>query len=146
MPGMAFSKGINVGELMAKDCRGVLLMMLAMICSTQGQATLKTHRNFKEQSSVEDWILLVELMLEWESYLNEPMMHAKHVKHLEKKHQFIMHIMRKVARRQKGMGLKLMKFHSILHTWEDTIQFRVPLEFNTSSNKRMHEPVKAATK
>ena len=57
-----------------------------------------------------------------------------------------MYIMRKVAQRSKGMGLKLAKFHMILHIWEDIIQFGVPLEFDTSSNESMHKPSKRASK
>ena len=95
---------------------------------------------------MDDWILLVELMLEWESYLNEPLMYVKHVKRLEKKHRFIMYIMRKVAQRSKGMGLKLVKFHMILHLWEDILQFGVPLEHDTSANESMHKPSKKASK
>ena len=55
-------------------------------------------------------------------------------------------IMRKVAQRNKGMGLKLMKFHTILHTWEDILQFGVPLEFDTSANESHHKPSKQASK
>ena len=55
-------------------------------------------------------------------------------------------VMHKVAQRSKGMGLKLTKFHMILHTWEDTIQFGVPLEFDTSANESMHKPSKKASK
>jgi hypothetical protein len=146
MPGTSFSRGIQVGKLMAKDFRGVLLIILAMVRSTKGRSILKTYRNFKKQSDLDDWILLLELMLEWESYLNEPSMSVKHVRRLEKKHRYIMYIMRKVAHRSTGMGLKLLKFHSILHIWEDIIQFGVPLEFDTSANESMHKPSKKASK
>ena len=97
MPGTAFSRGIQVGKLMAKDYRGVLLIILAMLRSTKGRKILNKYKSFKKESDLDDWILLVELMLEWESYLNEPRMYLKHVKRLEKKHRFIMYIMRKVA-------------------------------------------------
>ncbi len=131
---------------MAKDYRGVLLIMLAIVRSAKGRAILQAHKNFKQESDIADWILLLELMLEWESYLNQPQMQVYHVKRLERKHRYIMYIMRKVARRQQGMGLKLMKFHTILHIWEDIIQFGVPLEYDTSANERMHKPAKAAAK
>ena len=146
MPGTSFSRGIQVGKLMAKDYRGVLLIILAMCRSTKGRKILKKYRSFKKESDLDDWILLVELMLEWESYLNEPVMEVKHVKRLEKKHRFIMYIMRKVAQRTKGMGLKLVKFHMILHIWEDILQFGVPLEYDTSANESMHKPSKKASK
>ena len=73
---------------MAKDYRGVLLIMLVMLRSTKGRSILKKYKKFKKASDLDDWILLMELrMLEWESYLNEPKMVMKHVKHLEKKHR-----------------------------------------------------------
>ena len=146
MPGTAFTRGIQVGKLMAKDYRGVLLIILAMLRSTKGRAILHKYRSFRKESDLDDWILLVELMLEWEAYLNEPLMYVKHVKRLERKHRFIMYIMRKVAQRTKGMGLKLVKFHMILHIWEDILQFGVPLEYDTSANESMHKPSKKASK
>jgi len=42
-----------------------------------------------------------------------------------------MYLMRKVAVRQKGMGLKIMKFHGILHMADAILNFGVPLEYNT---------------
>ena len=84
LPGTAFSRGIQAGKLMAKDCRGVLLAMVAVLRSTKGKSVLKWNRNFKESSARDDWILLVELMLEWESFLNLPRMHKSHVKRLGK--------------------------------------------------------------
>ena len=68
------------------------------------------------------------------------------VKRLEKKHRFIMYLMRKIAQRNKGMGLKLMKFHAILHIVTDIIEFGVPLEFDTSGNESHHKPAKQASK
>ena len=146
MPGTTFTKGIQVGKLMGKDYRGVLLIILAILRSTKGQAVLRKHKNFKLESSLMDWILLVETLLTWESYLNEPQMERRHVKRLEKKHRYIMYLMRKIAQRNKGMGLKLAKFHMILHLWEDIMEFGVPLETDTSANESMHKPSKKASK
>lgn len=150
MPGTFFTRGIQQGKLMAKDYRGVLLLMLAIVRSTKGREILKGQQKstFRDEgdTTLDDWILLVELMLEWESYMNEPKMQVKHVKRLKKKHRYIMYIMRKVAQRTEGMGLKLSKFHTILHIWEDILQFGVPLEYDTSANESFHKPTKGASK
>ena len=148
MPTTFFTRGIQAGKLMAKDYRGVLLIMLAILRSTKGQTMLKHAYGgaFRDETTLKDWILLVELMLEWESYMNEPEMNMKHVKRLEKKHRYIMYIIRKVAPRKAGMGLKLSKFHTILHIWEDILQFGVPLEYDTSANESFHKPSKTASK
>ena len=73
-------------------------------------------------------------------------MYVKHVKQLEKKHRYIMYIIRKVAQRTAGMGLKLLKFHMIVHIWEDILEYGVPLEYDTSANESMHKPSKKASK
>ena len=146
MPGTSFTRGIQVGKLMGKDYRGVLVIILAMVNSTKGRAILQKYRNFKKESDLDDWILLVETMLEWESYLNEPRMDLKTVKRLDKKHRYIMYLMRKVAQRNKGMGLKLTKFHMILHIMDDILQFGVPLEYDTSANESFHKAAKKASK
>ena len=55
--------------------------------------------------------------------------------------------MRCVARRSKGgMGLKLMKFHAILHLIEDIILYGVPMEFDSGSNESHHKDTKYAAK
>ena len=148
-PGTFFTRGIQVGKLMAKDYRGVLLLMLAIVRSTTGRNILMSQRKSSlrnNEKALDDWILLIELMLEWESYMNEPEMARKHVVRLEKKHRFIMYIMRKVAQRTEGMGLKTSKFHSIIHIWDDILQYGVPLEYDTSANESFHKPTKAASK
>ena len=67
MPGTSFSDGIQVGKLMAKDYRGVLLIMLAIVRSTKGRKILRKRRIFKDKHdlALNDWILLIELMLQW---------------------------------------------------------------------------------
>jgi hypothetical protein len=59
---------------MAKDYWGVLLIMAAVLLSTSGQKMLNTKRKFKKDARKDDWILLVELLLEWQAYLCQPKM------------------------------------------------------------------------
>jgi hypothetical protein len=146
MPGTSFSKGIKGGKLMAKEYRGVLLIMMAILRSTTGREIIGQKKKFKDSRDIDDWILLVELLLEWEAFLNEKEMTVRHVKRLGKKHRYIMYVMRKVAKRTTGMGLKLMKFHAILHAMEDILLFGVPVEFDTAANESHHKPAKQAAK
>ena len=73
-------------------------------------------------------------------------MEARDVKKLDLKNRYVMYLLRKVAKRQKGMGLKLMKFHGILHLMDDILLYGVPLETDTSANESHHKPMKKATK
>ena len=69
LPNTNFAKGIQKGKLMARDFRGVLLIMAAVLRSTKGRELLFQRRKFGKEEGLRDWILLVELLLEWEAYL-----------------------------------------------------------------------------
>jgi hypothetical protein len=131
---------------MAKQYRGVLLNMAAILASTKGRKMLFANKKFGGNQGLKDWTLLVELMLEWEAFLNQKRMKKVHVKRLAKKHRFIMYIMSNVAKRASGMGLKLMKFHAIVHLVDDMLLYGVPTEFDTGSNESHHKPTKQAAK
>ena len=146
LPNTNFAKGIQKGKLMARDFRGVLLIMAAILRSTKGRMMLMKRRKFGGERGLRDWTLLVELMLEWEAYLGQPKMQQKHVKRLAKKHRFLMYIMKNVASRSSGMGLKLMKFHAILHLISDMLLCGVPSEFDTGSNESHHKESKCAAR
>jgi hypothetical protein len=56
----------------------------------------------------------------WEVWLKSDQIAKRHVKRAEKKHRFIMYLLQKTANRQAGMGLKLTKFHAIVHMATDS--------------------------
>ena len=146
LPNTNFARGIKEGKLMAKDYRGVILILAAVIRSSAGRKLLESKKRFRKEHKKDDWLLLVELLLEWEAYLCQPTMKKKHVKRLEKKSRYIMYIMKFVARRTKGMGLKIMKFHAILHMASDILLYGVPMEFDTGANESHHKPAKYGAK
>ena len=55
-----------------------------------------------------------------------------------------MYLIKKVGNRKKGMGLKLMKFHGIMHMARDILNFGVPMEFDTGANESGHKDTKKA--
>jgi hypothetical protein len=146
MPLTNFSNSIGEGRKMAKEYKGVILLIAAILRSTKGRELVGTKKKFRQDHKKDDWLLLVELLLEWEAYLCEPRMLKRHVKKLERKHRFIMYIMKKVANRRTGMGLKIMKYHVVLHMCDDILNFGVPLEFDTGANESHHKASKVAAK
>ena len=146
LPHTHFGRGIRKGKLMAKQYRGVLLVMAAVLRSTMGRKRLMKKKQFGKEKGLQDWRLLVELLLEWEAFLCEKKMKRTDVVRLKEKHRFIMYIMRNVAKRSKGMGLKIMKFHAILHLVEDTLLYGVPSEVDTGGGESHHKTSKVAAK
>jgi len=146
LPYTSFAKGILKGKLMAKQYRGVLLVIAAVLRSSLGRSLLKNRKSFGKETGLRDWTLLVELLIEWEAYLCQKRMKRSHVKKLAQKHRYIMYIIKNVCKRARGMGLKIMKFHAITHLVEDILLYGVPSEFDTGSNESHHKLTKTAAK
>jgi len=64
----------------------------------------------------------------------------------KKKHRYLMCLIRKVAGRKKGNGLKMHKLHGVLHMADVILNFVVPLEFDTCDNESHHIPAKVAAR
>jgi hypothetical protein len=145
-PKTKFSSGIRKGKLMAKEYTGILLCMLIVLRSGKGKGLVQQRRKQFADAKLDDWILLLETMLEWEEWMKSPQLLKKHVRAAHQKHQYIMYLIKKVAKRTVGMGLKLTKFHAILHIADDILNFGVPMEVDTGSNESGHKDSKTAAK
>ena len=145
LPQTNFAKGIKKGKITAKEFSGVMLLMAAILQSFKGRAMLSTQKkNFGELYLLDDWVMLVETMLEWEAFLKLDRMEMKHVKRLERKHKYVMYLLKKIANRTTGMGFCIIKFHGILHMIEDMLMFGVPMVVDTGSNEGGHKETKTA--
>ena len=100
------------------------------------------RKRFGGQPGLNDWTLLVGLLLEWESYLCQSRMKRQHVKRLERKNRYIMYLFIQVANRYEGMGLNIFKFHALVHLCQDALLYGVPTEVDTSANESHHKPTK----
>ncbi len=99
---------------------------------------------FKTKEVIKDWLLLLEMHLQWEAHLSQPRLKVKHVKRLVRKHRHLMVIMKEIAQRLAGVGYKVMKFHAILHMAMDMLLFGPPMEIDTGSNEEHHKDTKDA--
>ena len=144
LPKTKFSGGIRRGKLMAKEYAGILLVLLCTIRSGRGQKMLQKRKHFKNPNTIPDWIMLLETLLQWEKWLKKPKMPLDLVKRAKQKHRYIMHLIKAISPRQKGMGLKTTKFHCIMHMQEDMLAYGVPLEVDTKFDEMHHKPTKKA--
>ena len=146
-PKTRFANGILKGKLNAKDFPGALLCLSTTLrCKTVRKLLVKSRPSTFNDDIAHDWQTLVDASLQWEQWLKGDEMEVRHVKLAEKKHRFLMHLMKKVGRRAKGMGLKTLKFHAIQHLTNDILNFGVPMESDTGSNETGHKPEKTAAK
>ena len=148
LPKTQFGNGIQKGKLMGKEMTGVLLLLAAVLQTSAGKKILKSGKNskFKRDIVYEDWVLLLETLLQWEAYLTQDRMEKKHLPKLEKKNRYVMYLIKKVLKRTKGMGLKLVKFHALMHMVDDMTNFGVPMVYDSGSNESHHKTTKIAAK
>jgi hypothetical protein len=146
MPKCKFGEGIQKGKLMANEFRGILLVIASVLRSDKGKCLLRKNKNFASDFQIDNWGTLVEMLLEWEAFLNEPEMTYAHVFKLRKKNRYMMYLIKRIARRSEGMGWKLMKFHVIIHMWLDILLYGVPKEVDTGSNESGHKETKVAAR
>jgi len=69
MPNTCFPNGIRRGKMNGKRFTGVLVCLYGAICSEQGQRLLQHTAKWREPGKIEDWILLLETLLQWEAWL-----------------------------------------------------------------------------
>ena len=126
MPKTKFSNGIQKGKLMAKEYTGVLLIIAAILRSTEGKRLLcgiatgkKTTKFARNDGLLDDWIMLVETMLIWEEWLKSDQMAKRHVHRAKEKHLYLMYLMKKVANRTRVWGSRLPSFTPSC-TWRRT--------------------------
>ena len=79
-------------------------------------------------------------------WLKSSQLQRDHVKRAEQKHRCIVHLIKKVGKRNTGMGLKIVKYHAIMHMSRDILNFGVPMCYDTGSNESGHKETKKAAK
>ena len=146
MPRTKFLNGVNVGKLMAKDYSGVLLCLSCVIMSSAGRAELAKRKKFQIEGAIDDWQMLLERLMQWEMWLKSDKLRTNHVARAKTKHRYLMFLIRKIGNRTAGMGLKIVKFHAIMHMAQDIMDFGVPMEVDTGANESGHKAEKQAAK
>lgn len=146
LPKSTFSKGITGGKIMAKEFEGVLLLIAILLRSSEGSRllSLAQTKNFVEDYQIADWLLLVETLLGWIQWLKSDKMELRHVKASAWKHRYIMHLIKKIMNRTKGMGMRFVKFHIISHLTSNMLIGGVAMCFDTGACESGHKPTKKA--
>ena len=86
LPNASFATVMDSGRKQAKDYTGILLCIAMVLRSTQGQFYLKQKksREIAQDFVIQDWLLLVETLLEWEAWLKSDEMTKNHVERAKK--------------------------------------------------------------
>ena len=88
--------------------------------------------------------MLLERLMQWEMWLESATLRTNHVSRAKTKHRYLMFLIRKIGNRMAGMGLKIVKFHAIVHMAQDILDYGVPMEFDAGANESGHKAEKSS--
>ena len=153
LPRTKFSRGVMKGKLMAHEYTGVILVLAATLRCTRGRkvidqcaTTQKQKSNFAGQEWVNDWVMMLELQLQFFAWLSSHSLEVHDVIEMNSKVRMYLNRVKHVGRRSVGMGFKTMNFHGTLHVPEDIMNFGVPANVNTMSDEMHHKDDKKSSK
>ena len=69
LPKTKVSNGVTAGKSMTKNYSGISLSLTTAVCSSEGQETLVQHPKMNDDSLIDDWNILPEGLLQWETWL-----------------------------------------------------------------------------
>ena len=146
-PRLRFNSGLNVANMNAKDYPGILLLLACTLQSARGKEVIADKsRKLADDELVRDWQYLFETLLQFEMWMRKESMKKDLVIRCKKKFRYLMALYRKVVNRTKGMGLKFVKFHGLLHIPQEILDFGIPLEADTGANESGHKAEKKAAR
>ena len=150
MPKTKFSTGILHGKIMGKEHEGVLLCLATVLQSSLGKEILAGHSGVfgkktpGSEDLLTDWIRVLGVLLGWLQWLKSPVMQKIHIEAARSRHRNLMYMIKTTLRRAKGMGMKIIKFHMILHICDDILNFGIPAALDTGTNESHHKLSKTA--
>ena len=104
------------------------------------------NENFPDQTPILAWIMMLELQLQFESFLKLRKMPVATVIRLRTKIRELMALTKAIGRCKKGMKYKTNNFHSSKHVPDDILMFGPPHTVNTMANKMHHKSDKKSAK
>jgi hypothetical protein len=144
LPRVYFSRGFQKGKLTAQEYTGLFLTLLATMCTTAGTNCLinkapKNSKVFGKAHYVQDWVTLIETMLQMEAWLCLPEIPVYDVRRFKTKVKEILQMEKAVGKRQKGMKFRTLNFHAAVHVPDDMLNYGVANNVNTRCNEEHHK-------
>jgi hypothetical protein len=124
----AFSCGITQNaKKRGHEESSVLILLLIIFCSSQGHYF---HDAFGGKDRMGLYVAVDSFLLLLEDFIKSSRVRKSDVVGIEKFIPVFMLLFKRAAARETGMGMKLIKFHLLLHLHEDIERFGQPCSFD----------------
>ena len=151
LPRTYFPQGaLSTEKLNCHEYVGILILYDLFVLSTLGDQMLGTVSKTKRELSYTShgwigadeqtsWVKAMEELLILNEFLRQPHMLVADVFSLKEYMTHFLDDMRHTINRKEGNGMKTVKFHLMLHFWEDIIKFGVPANTDTEAGESNHK-------
>ena len=131
-----FSQYTSITKKNGHEMAGLFIVYILTMCSVEGEK-LETLLGSERLSA---FIHVFELVLMLENFAQSPCHIKQHLKEVfEKGIPFIMKTMKDVINRTDGNGMKIIKFHLLVHFVSDILRYGSMLNFNSAIGEMMHK-------
>ena len=126
---------VTVAKKNAHEVAGIILVYLFVFSSTEGESKLTKTLGADRRTS---FIHGFELLLMLENFCKQHMHTAKDLKIAKKGIPLVMNTIKILLNRRQGHGMKIIKFHLMLHFAEDILRFGSMRNFDSCIGERHH--------
>ena len=152
VPRTSCTKGVQKGMLMGHEMSGLMLVLVATLRCTKGrnlilqEARGKQKEFLPDEYFIRDWIMCIEMLLQFSEWMKSPELQVDHVERAKLKVKELLNLSKVVGKRSEGMGNKTMNFHGTIHVPDWILWFGVPSCLDTMPNEQHHKRDKRTSK
>ncbi len=144
LPRTQFAQGITKHDAMLKGCeeQGILLLILLVMSSTAGSATLfcSTNNPAIDPDIYSRLLGTIEIMVGFEEFLEiKRPLSSNDIANVRIYIPAMLERFKETVDRQTGMGLKIVKFHMILHIIWDILRHGLPANYDSGPGEARHK-------
>lgn len=143
LPRTMFAQGITANHSMIKGCeeQGILLLMiLVMSCSAGSQIFVGDQRPQVDIVTYSKVLGTMERMISFEEFLEiKTPLHRRDIDIVSGYIPALMQRYKETVSRTEGMGLKIIKFHMLLHLTDDIKRHGLPSNYDSGPGEARHK-------
>ena len=118
--------------------------MMGSRCRAKRKETYTSH-GWLGSDNMSDWVATLEGLLLLDTFILQDEMLVSDVLILRDYMPRFLDLLRHTINRKEGNGMKTLKFHLMLHLWEDILKFGVPGNTDTEAGESNHKEIAKKT-
>ena len=145
LPRIHFPNGIEtLSKVTADENSGIILLLLIFSITSHGRELID-NRTDMEELQVDAFVVLFCRMLQFEKFLKLPSHKRADIRKAKRIMPKFMELIKRTFDRTDGQGMKIIKFHDLIHIMDDILRFGSHQNYNSGPSEHTHKMHKDLT-